>query len=381
MVWTGSDATGYVPEAAGDGVVSTNGFIKPIEVTAEAEFDGTFIGPLTKNDHAILLAGGATLNGSAAYDITAADTAAVKVNANAGAGNKFDALLDGMAGGDGLLKWIIHKFWFYDEADSAVSRRWMIGPMLTNSQAKNGICCHPGHPTFPTEYLYVEGFTGWAAGTLTSTGPQIRTNITRAPGWHFVEMAYTEITSFHDIRIVIIDNVQVDVTFDTVGSLLPPDSGWFGAQYTGDFTAKPFYWDSFKSFNQAEGRFQGTHIILMPPAQPESLKSVTAFTFTDDEASVDSRGNVQLLYRVSTDGGATFGNLLVAGDTLLTQSFVGKGEDVLQPVLLFANQVSGFAGGQVGLFAGRFNNLSITYSGAQEEQIANTPSDFTEVAA
>ena len=341
------------------------GEMRLAEITPDVSLLGGDSGEWTDNEGPMVSVSGDTINGTNAWDEDAVDNAAFKGNFDTGGVSKVS---NASAGADIPNTWSVTTFWFYDDASSVNTRRGYVGIFVSKYVPLWGIMWHPGDPTYPNNYIFVQQLSGWTATTTTAVA-KVNSNVVRAPGWHFVLMAGVS-TALADNRVLIIDNSVIQNVTAAPGTLVLPRSGGgrVGAYYTGDYTSKPFYVDTMKSW-KASKRYPGQAQLTFPPAQPERMAAFTSLSSTVLPDGIDRRGTIGQFYQVSTDGGATWGpaKTLDSGN-LLAESFVGNGQDLIRPFAFFNTTTSLIS--RDGLFTPRWGDLTLGYRGLWSEDSA-----------
>lgn len=373
--WPIDDPALYIPSS---GSLRFHGGSFGIEENTPARaFLGHDAGSATvwdQNDNnGVISVAGEMVNGVPAWDERASDNVSYKVILNAGAVNKFTNAI--WLGSVIPTQWMVNTFWFYDDQLSVNSRRWFLGNFVAKFTPQIGIIAHPGHPDpiRAARYIFCTGFSSWTDNALTAT-VQESTGVLRSTGWHFLLIAGIQ-TAGADRRVVVLDNTIVKDETAPPSTLIMPAGTRLGTLYTGDFSVKPLYFDSLKGWNNL--RYPSSVLVDFPQAKPGSLKDIISFLSSLDIASVDRRGTVALFYRRSLDGGETFSGL--TSMTLLelqAEAWGGRGEDIIQPVVLLATSSSFLFA--AGLMSPVISDLLLGYASTWAES-PGSPKTWTEV--
>lgn len=372
LTWNCDDVSGYSSGGAID-PESVDGKIVIGRQNLALELLGASDTVLDQNDGAISVTGDQTPGGVDAWDDLVVDTAAFKIAYDTGGADKWDNVAWGAVAGP---IWNTHSFWFYDYMTGGPGgRRWGLGEHLAKFQLGNGIIGHPGHATWPTEYIWVEGFTGWTGSTVTGLDV-FTTGKPRAIGWHYVLHAAID-TLLTSIRIITFDDSVIKFDVGAAGAYRVPNGPRIGAQLNGDFTSHPLYLDTVRSYNGQP--YPLSLVVTFPAAQPSSLLSLQTKTITEITAGPHWHGDVSYFYEVSRDSQVTWSAQKELTDAnLAAETFVGNGQEAIRPVAFMSSGGPGVAIFP-GFFSPAIDSIVITYNSLWAEEHAPTvASAFTE---
>jgi hypothetical protein len=324
---------------------------------------------------------GETVNATAAYDSYEerfSDAAAYKLGLLASPEKKanFTWTPSGLSSG-----WYIISFWFYDNAGWVSSRRGFVGVWQTKTTPRCGILWHPGHATLPANYIFVNTPGAWPAFT-----EETDTGVARSDGWHHVLFASKRKlagSTYHESLLVMIDGyAQIeDSSSSGTPTLAHFGNARFGMMYDGDYATNPAYLDSVRAWNphlastnRGYRYSTGDVTVYFPPATiRERVKSFDSSSQSQDTSGIDRRGSVGWYYRISTDGGATYG--ATKGLYALPSETPSATEEyTIQPIAVMSSRSTGL---KTGMMSPRLNSLSISYTGIVSE-LAPSSASWTE---
>lgn len=318
---------------------------------------------------------GDTVDSISAWDTTQVDNAAQKMRGRA-VTSDIDANLVVRSGVD-AAEWQIHVWRMYaNAAGTTGSRLGWIGTWLNATTPELGVLWDPGHGTWPNNYILVsEGLSAWPTFNSEEDSGISRTS----DSWVFVMWAgrtYTlGVTDYYD-RVIVVNGTVLAADLFTTTIYSPPTGARFGCVMDGDFNAIPAYFDSYKVWQGL--RYPSIVAVALPDAKPPSMTSVEAYTVSTTTTGTDRGGAVSVFYRVSNDGGATFG--AYKDISLITsETFQGDGEDVIRLVAILSTPGTVPVTGVYGLFAPLVNQIQLEFLPSWREKGA-TAAAWTEVA-
>lgn len=377
ITWTMDDGLGYALDAlnpSGGAFVVENGSLGVKENTPAATLLGNNATQVASgwsvNDNdadgvdGLQTIAGDSIDGISAWDTTADDNASFKMRGNATAGELFAS--ESMRSAGTPSEWQIHQFRFYaNSAGTSSARTGWIGTWTNSSTPQLGILWDPGDGILPNHYILASGgVSAWPSfNTEESSG------IARSPdAWVYVLWAGRVITvgstDYYD-RVVVMNSTVVKKNLSTTSIFSPPTGGRFGCIMEGDYNAEPAFFDSYKVWQGL--RYPTTTVVQLPDARPSSIGSVTAYTVSSVTTGVDRGGAVQVKYRLSSDGGSSFGPYVDIAN-ITSEIFAGKGDDVIRIVVGLSTSTTIPATGVHGLFAPLVNQVQLEYAPVWREQ-------------
>lgn len=291
-----------------------------------------------------------------AYDSRTIDQAAFKVRGRAASG-RISANTIARSGAS-ASDWNTHAWWMAPRSGSFPNHEIFVGTWTNTTTPEMGISGDFG--SWNTYQFVSDGISVWP-NFNTEVDTTISTNVTAL----YVLIAGREYTiagtNYYD-RIAVINGVVVESTILSTVAIDIPKGLYFGCSIDGAAFVEsqaPAYFDSYRVWHGT--RYTPLILVEFPPAQPDSLRAITAYSVTSDTTSFDRGGLVTTLYRVSTNGGETY-SAYADISTITAQSFVGRGADVVQLAQILNASASVPATGVAGMFSPSVSEVQLTFT-------------------